>query len=174
MRMHNVGALVLLLHLVATGVSQADAARWGMAINSSSQECGGYWGGDEFTQYSLPPGWTAYYGSQYDAGSTVQCKTGAGESLVTPSGSCCFSRGLEQDCCKQLGLIFIAENIGQSSSSSASGSSSGCSYITSGHSTSGSHFFSDFLERTLLLSALLGSAVLFRRRSGAILKGSRG
>ncbi len=34
---------------------------WGIALNHETQECGGFWAGDEYGGSTLPPGWTAYY-----------------------------------------------------------------------------------------------------------------
>lgn len=64
---------------------------WGIAINETTKQCGGYWRGDEFTQYNLPEGWKDYYPETYyelDFDSRL-CVIKNDESLAT--------------CCEQLG-----------------------------------------------------------------------
>jgi hypothetical protein len=86
-----------LLPLVFAIVSLFAPAMWGIALNQETQECAGYWSGDEFTHYPLPSGWKAYYPDE--------------EGLIhTDVGVC---RLPAQECCQQLGYTFVAENIGK-------------------------------------------------------------
>jgi hypothetical protein len=76
---------------------------WGIAINPTSGQCTGYWGGDEYFQYDLPEGWDAYY----PAGSYT---------IETPSGTCQWDTsdwdGRAQKCCQELGLSYLNEDLG--------------------------------------------------------------
>jgi hypothetical protein len=36
-------------------------APYGIALNHQTKACGNYWGGDEYIDYKLLPGWKAYY-----------------------------------------------------------------------------------------------------------------
>jgi len=76
----------------------AAPAPWGIAINSSTNECAGYWAGDEHYQYFLPHGWNAYYPEE--------------GIITTPFGVCDFGYNDEEGCCEQLGLEFVSDNIG--------------------------------------------------------------
>ncbi len=89
------------------GISSAKAAPgpWGIAINTETKECAGFWPGDEFVAYHLPDGWKAYF-PKYDPESG---KT----SLETEIGNCDFKRkGDEEKCCSDLGYSFVSDNIG--------------------------------------------------------------
>jgi hypothetical protein len=89
--------LLSLPSLVLALVSLFAPAMWGIALNQETQECAGYWSGDEFTHYPLPSGWKAYYPDE--------------DGLIhTDIGVC---RLPAQDCCQQLGDTFVAENIGK-------------------------------------------------------------
>lgn len=89
--------LLSLLPLIYALVSLFAPAMWGIALNQETQECAGYWSGDEFTHYPLPPGWKAYYPDE-------------GGFIHTDIGVC---RLPAQDCCQRLGYTFVAENIGK-------------------------------------------------------------
>jgi hypothetical protein len=87
-------ASVMLLIALAGIVFSAPALR-GMAVNEKNQQCAGYWGGDENTQYELPEGWVAYYS---DAGK------------MTVGERSCYSDA--KSCCEELGYAYVSENIG--------------------------------------------------------------
>jgi len=73
-----------------------------MALNHESKECGGFWPGDEFVAYDLPPGWKEYWP-----------KDRGGKSVVeTEAGNCVFRYGQEEDCCRQIGYEYVAKNVG--------------------------------------------------------------
>jgi hypothetical protein len=78
-------------------------APWGIALNHQTQQCAGWWAGDEYFQHSLPPGWKAYYP---DSNNIIQ----------TEIGSCRWNRndqrGRAEDCCRQLSYSYVSENIG--------------------------------------------------------------
>jgi hypothetical protein len=77
-------------------------APWGIAINYETQECGGYWAGDEYGSSTLPPGWTAYYPDHQGL-------------IETEIGSCTFGSGPSGDaegCCQELGYTYAGANIG--------------------------------------------------------------
>jgi hypothetical protein len=77
---------------------------WGLALNHSTEECGGFWGGDEYGSFSLPEGWDVYYPDT--------------DNLIhTPVGSCTFyaSRHYEaaESCCDELPYTYVSGNIGE-------------------------------------------------------------
>ena len=76
----------------------------GIAINKGTNECGGFWGGDEFVYIKLPAGWQSFY-SQPREGSRS-------DEIATPWGSCIFASGMEKSCCEKLGFTYAGENIG--------------------------------------------------------------
>jgi hypothetical protein len=98
---------LIIVSFVVFGISFAKAAPgpWGIALNTETKECAGFWPGDEFVAYNLPDGWKAYF-PKYDPES--------GEtSLETEIGNCDFKRkGDEEKCCQQLGYKYISDNIG--------------------------------------------------------------
>jgi MYXO-CTERM domain-containing protein len=145
-----------LLSLLAAGVARAGPAKWAVAINASSHECAGYWAGDEFTHYALPAGWTAYFDS-VDGGAGLGCP---GSALGTALGACCYVAGAEEACCKQLGLKYVASNIGALPSSSGDGGASSSS--GGGCSCSSAAPGSPFAWPALLVLALLAVARLQR------------
>jgi hypothetical protein len=53
--------LFVTIFLLNISLFSAAPLPWGIAINSETNECAGYWGGDENIQYDLPEGWTSYY-----------------------------------------------------------------------------------------------------------------
>ncbi len=74
-------------------------APYGVAINYYTQECAGYWGGDEYVSYSVPPGWTVYYPDQ-------------NLLIHTRLGTYSWNRSPEQFCA-QTGYRYVSENIGE-------------------------------------------------------------
>lgn len=82
----------------------AAPAPWGIATNETTNQCGGYWGGDEFTNISLPQSWRAYYAEPIEGSKSDQ--------ITTPKGNCIFEIGMEQSCCAKLGYTYIGENVG--------------------------------------------------------------
>lgn len=85
---------------------KAAPAQWGIAINQNTEECAGYWAGDEFTKYTLPSGWKAYY-PDYDPDNWAT-------SIETPFGTCSFENYSEQLCCQELELEYVSDQIGES------------------------------------------------------------
>ena len=78
-------------------------APWGIALNHGTQECGGYWAGDEYGSSELPPGWQDYYP---DFEGTIE----------TDIGSCSFGRGPSgnaEQCCQELGYSYAGPSIGK-------------------------------------------------------------
>ncbi len=97
--------LLIITLFVLVGTAQAAPAPWGMAINEDTEECAGYWSGDEFSSFSLPEGWTTYFPKACE--SSYFC-------IETAYGVCKdFFSGKEEECCEQLGLSYISENIGE-------------------------------------------------------------
>jgi hypothetical protein len=77
-------------------------APWGIALNHGTQECGGYWAGDEYSRSELEPGWTDYYPD--DQG-----------MIETDIGSCTFGSGPSGDaerCCEELGYTYAGPSVG--------------------------------------------------------------
>lgn len=96
----------LFLFLLLAQVSKAAPAPWGLAINTQTKECAGFWAGDEFVAYKLPEGWKAYF-PKYDP----ETKT---TTFETEIGSCDFKKkGDEEKCCGQLGYKYVSDNIGK-------------------------------------------------------------
>ena len=103
--MKNIITILLAIVLFSVIVSAAPAL-WGIAINSETRECGGYWAGDEYVSARLPDGWKAYYSEGNDI-------------IKTEFGECEFrkdvgdSSGEEEKCCNGLGLNFVSADIGE-------------------------------------------------------------
>jgi len=93
---------LLVALLLSVGMTSAVPAPWGIALNNETIECAGFWAGDEFTYYSLPAGWKAYY--PFSNGSSI--------IITTPAGKCDFAHD-EESCCNQLNLTYVTKNIGQ-------------------------------------------------------------
>jgi hypothetical protein len=79
-------------------------APWGIALNHETQECGGYWAGDEYGSSELPPGWQAYYPDQ--------------EGIIqTEIGSCDFDSSQPSEsaesCCGELGYTYVGPSVGE-------------------------------------------------------------
>jgi len=77
---------------------------WGIAINEGTGECAGYWGGDEFHNNPLPDGWIEYYPGYVEQRDD--------SIIITPIGNCDFTRDDAKACCKEIGLEYVADNIG--------------------------------------------------------------
>jgi hypothetical protein len=80
---------------------------WNIALNHSTKQCAGYWGGDEFVTYELPDGWEAFE-FQYSE-TFVSAETNIGICKVIKDET---NVRLEEACCSQFGYTFVAENIG--------------------------------------------------------------
>jgi hypothetical protein len=76
---------------------------WGIALNHGTKECAGFWGGDEYGSFELPPDWVAYYPN-------------ADGIIETEIGSCRFTSSRQyqaaEPCCDELGYTFVDPNIG--------------------------------------------------------------
>ena len=89
------------LSIIGIKSVQAAPAQWGIAINPITDECAGYWAGDEYSYYSLPSGWVAYYPD-----------TATSSEIVTPNGTCNFEFYNAKTCCDELNLDYVSSNIG--------------------------------------------------------------
>jgi hypothetical protein len=80
-------------------------APWGIAINTQTQQCAAFWGGDEYVAYQLPEGWQDYYPDSDDI-------------IHTPAGSCHWDRYNREQraekCCTELGYTYLNEDLGES------------------------------------------------------------
>lgn len=94
---------ILLLLSLFSALIIAAPAQWGIAINDDTQQCAGYWAGDEFSYYSLPQGWKSYVPDYYETG---------GAYIETPYGKCDFTNYSEESCCQQLDLLYLTNQIG--------------------------------------------------------------
>ena len=99
--MKRQAALICLCLLLAPGP-------WGIALNHETEECGGYWSGDEYGSFELPEGWEAYYPDDHGI-------------IQTEIGSCTFgaprsSEGAES-CCHELGYTYVGPNVGKARTS---------------------------------------------------------
>ena len=101
----------LLTFLFLSNVVFAIAMPVGIALNHETKECAGYWGGDEFSTYTLPNGWKDYYPNYSEHKETGKLV------IKTEIGNCNISAEIEkrnnEDCCNQLGYTFVAQNIGK-------------------------------------------------------------
>jgi len=98
--------LFALLFLLPAGISEAAPAPWGLAINTETKECAGFWPGDEFVAYRLPEGWKAYYPQRNSENSLW-------DIVETDAGKCSFQIRKEEACCMELGYKFVSDNIGK-------------------------------------------------------------
>jgi LPXTG-motif cell wall-anchored protein len=96
---------ILAASFFGTALAKAAPGPWGIALNTETKECAGFWPGDEFVAYDLPGGWKSYF-PKYDPDTK---KT----SLVTEIGECDFKIREEAKCCDQLGYKFVNDNIGK-------------------------------------------------------------
>jgi hypothetical protein len=94
---------ILLFILWIPASTLAAPAQWGIAINEQTKQCAGYWAGDEFSYYTLPQGWQAYVPDYDEVGNVF---------IDTANGRCDFSNYSEEDCCRQLELPYLTEQIG--------------------------------------------------------------
>lgn len=83
------------------------------ALNHETKQCAGYWGGDEYVNYKLPPGWVIFkYGFRYPKGrvdhATFEVETDIGICRVPGMGQI----DSEKSCCSELGYTYVSENIG--------------------------------------------------------------
>ena len=76
--MKKIFHLILVLIILIIGVVNAVPAPQGIAINSETKECAGYWPGDEFISFELPEGWKSYF-------------PGSHQLIRTPKGECVIS-----------------------------------------------------------------------------------
>lgn len=91
--------------LLSTQIANAAPAPWQIAINEETNQCGGFWAGDEYGQNELPEGWVAYSVDRSLAGASVE----------TENGSCFFGDTFpfeDKGCCEQLGYEYVSEQIG--------------------------------------------------------------
>jgi hypothetical protein len=95
----------LVVFIFGIAFAKAAPGPWGIALNTDSKECAGFWPGDEFVAYHLPDGWKPYF-PKYDPDTQ---KT----SLATDIGECDFKIREEEKCCDQLGYKFVSDNIGK-------------------------------------------------------------
>ena len=98
--------IACLASLFSAHNSHAAPAPWGLAINTETKECAGYWGGDEFVDYKLPDGWKAYY-------PTSDPEHNLWSIIKTDAGDCSFQIQKEEACCMELGYTFVSDNIGK-------------------------------------------------------------
>jgi len=91
--------------VVGGSFAKAAPGPWGMALNTDTKECAGFWPGDEFVAYHLPSGWKSYF-PKYDPDTK---KT----TLATDIGECDFKMRQEEKCCQELGYKFVSDNIGK-------------------------------------------------------------
>jgi hypothetical protein len=108
--MYKLRYLLIFILFVALGSSIALAlsAPREFAINTETQQCAGFWEGDQYRRYSLPDGWVSY------PEETFREKNGtiSNTVLVTPQGKCNLSQLNEQQCCSLFGYTYISPNIG--------------------------------------------------------------
>ncbi len=72
-----------------------------LALNPQTNECGAYWGGDEWTYYKLPDGWKIYYPQD--------------DLITTDAGSCPRQGNWDaavESCCRKLGYTYVPGNLG--------------------------------------------------------------
>jgi hypothetical protein len=69
-----------------------------ISFNPTTKECGVYWGGDEYADYSFPPPWETSQGLQIKTDSGVYEWDGRMDSV--------------KDVCEQMGFTYIEGNIG--------------------------------------------------------------
>ena len=120
-------------------------APWGIALNHQTQECGGYWAGDEYGSSELPEGWQDYYPDF--------------EGIVeTDVGTCSFGRGPSGDaegCCQELGYTYAGPSIGKSRMSPLMG------LFLGGFACAG---LAVLLAIVLVIALIVGGVIFFWRR----------
>lgn len=84
---------------------------WGIALNHETQECGGFWAGDEYGGYTLPEGWQAYYPNNQGIIETEigSCRYDTTSGYEPPNEA----RGKAAEaCCQELGYTFVGDTVG--------------------------------------------------------------
>jgi len=81
-------------------------APWGIALNHTTKQCAGFWGGDEYYRTALPAGWKAYYP---DRNNIIQTEIGYCQWEASN-----WNQRAEH-CCQQLGYTFVGSHIGKDS-----------------------------------------------------------
>jgi hypothetical protein len=76
------------------------------ALNHEEKQCAGFWGGDEYVTYELPPEWKTF--EFKISNNTFSVTTDVGTCQVPWGGQ--FES--EKSCCSQLGYTYVSENIG--------------------------------------------------------------
>jgi hypothetical protein len=101
--------LIIATFFVTAAAIYAPAQRF-FALNHETRQCAGYWGGDEYVTYELPPGWMVFeYELQQSKESSIfEVETDIGTCQVSWEGQI----PSEDSCCSQLGYTYISENIG--------------------------------------------------------------
>jgi len=97
-----------IIFLGILGVVSAVPAPWGIAINEQTNECAGYWAGDEYGNNPLPVGWEDIYSWSENwtkIGNFSECylnSTSQGPYFTNDSKICCEKNGYK----------FVSKNIG--------------------------------------------------------------
>lgn len=91
MYQHAFSILLIMISILAPAPPQ-------IAFNPATKECGVYWGGDEYADYTFPPQWKTSYGLQIKTESGVYDWDGRMDSV--------------KDICEQMGFIFVEGNLG--------------------------------------------------------------
>ena len=92
--------IILVTLLTIPYLMSAEPLPWGIAINPETEQCTGFWGGDEFTAYELPNGWVDYYPTAGENNSVI---------IQTEYGKCNFVRYKYEECCNEIGLDYIED-----------------------------------------------------------------
>ena len=90
---------------------QAAPEPWGVALNYEIKECAGFWGGDEFMYYELPPGWKVYYPdweSYNESTDLITIETDIGTFNLTSF----HSGDWHYKFCNETGYTYVSQNIG--------------------------------------------------------------
>jgi hypothetical protein len=92
--------IILITFLAIPCLVSAEPLPWGIAINPETEQCTGFWGGDEFTAYELPNGWVDYYPTAGENNSVI---------IQTEFGKCNFVHYMYKECCNEIGLEYIED-----------------------------------------------------------------
>jgi hypothetical protein len=90
--MNTLPALALLTFALAP-------APYGVALNYLTQECAGYWGGDEYVYYIAPQGWAYYLPDD-------------NREIHTLRGTFTWT-GSAEELCSDIGFTYVSDNIGK-------------------------------------------------------------
>ncbi|MEK7181375.1 MAG: hypothetical protein AAB738_03550 [Patescibacteria group bacterium] len=101
-RLVNLFALLFVFLFLTPSFSFGAPAMRGVAVNETTRECGGYWQGDEYKQFSLPLGWVAYYPVEE-----------SGSYFITIGNRKIEDSWKDADICEKLGYKYVGENIGK-------------------------------------------------------------